>query len=81
MENYKTFFESRISAGAMKKLPKAEAPGKPETKTISLWSYDKEGHAKKCGDRCCEFPNKTNEQFFKVATPCLNDHHLKDEEN
>ena len=37
-------FESRISAGAVEKLPEARVPGKPDANTISSWSYDMEGH-------------------------------------
>ena len=44
-------FESRISAGAMEKLPETKATGKPDAETISSWSYDMEGHAKKCVER------------------------------
>ena len=40
-----------------------------------------EGHAKKCVERYCEFANKTTEQFFKVATPCMDDHQFKEQEN
>ena len=40
-----------------------------------------EGHAKKCVERYCEIANKTTEQFFKVATPCMDDHHFREEEN
>ena len=29
----------------------------------------------------CEIANKTTEQLHSVATPCLDDHHLKEEEN
>ena len=43
VDNYRTMFESRISAGAMEKLPETRAPGKLETHTISSWSYDMEG--------------------------------------
>ena len=43
------------------------------TNTISSWSYDMEGHAKKCVDRYCELANKTTEQLFKVK--------LKEEDN
>ena len=39
-----------------------------------------EGHAKKCVDRYCEFANKTTEQFYKDATPCMDDHQFKEEE-
>ena len=36
---------------------------------------------KKCVERYCELANKTTQQFFKVATPCLDDHQFKEEEN
>ena len=44
VDNYRTMFESRISAGSTKKLPCSEI-------SVSFfWSYDMEGHAKKmCG--------------------------------
>ena len=40
-----------------------------------------EGHAKKCVERYCEFVNKTTQQFFKIATQCLDDHQSKEKEN
>ena len=43
VDNYRTMFESRISADATEKLPF------PQNLPISSWSYDMEGHAKKCG--------------------------------
>ena len=39
-----------------------------------------EGQAKKCVERYCELANKTTEQFFKVATPCMDDHQFEEEE-
>ena len=44
VDNYRSMFESRISAGATEKLPRS---GRPDA-NISTWSYDMEGHAKKC---------------------------------
>ena len=44
------------------------------------WSYDMEGHAKKCVERYCELANKTTQQLNKVSTPCIDDHHFKEEE-
>ena len=73
-------FESRISAGAMEQLPETRAPGKPDADTISSWSYDVEGHAKKCVKRNCELANKTIEQLYNVATPCMDDHQFREEE-
>ena len=69
-------FESRISAGATEKLPWWE---KPHAQTVA-WSYDMEGHAQKCVERCCELANKKVEQLYKVSTPCLDDHEFKKEE-
>ena len=67
-------FESRISAGATEKLPCSE------NLSISSWSYDVEGHAKKCVERYCELANKTIQQLYKVSTPCIDDHHFTEEE-
>ena len=39
-----------------------------------------EGHAKKCVERYCELANKTIQQLHKVSTPCIDDHHFKEEE-
>ena len=74
VDNYRTMFESRISAGATEKLPCSE------NLHISSWSYDMEGHAKKCVERYCELANKTTQQLYKVSTPCIDDHHFKEEE-
>ena len=46
---------------------------------ISSWSYDTECHAKKCVERYCELANKTTRQLYKVSTPCIDDHHVKEE--
>ena len=71
---YRTMFESRVSAGATEKLPYFQ------NFRISSWFYDMEGHAKKCVERYCEFANKTTQQLYRVSTPCLDDHHFKEEE-
>ena len=39
-----------------------------------------EGHAKKCVERYCELANRTTQQLYKVSTPCIDDHHFKEEE-
>ena len=78
--NNRDTFESRISAGAKEKLP-TRASGKPDAETISSWSYDMEGHARKCVAKYCELANKTTRQLYKVATPCMDDHQFKEEEN
>ena len=76
VDNYRSMFETRISAGAIEELPSTE---KSEA-NISSWSYDMESHAKKCVDRYCELANKTTQQLHKVSTPCIDDHHFKEEE-
>ena len=73
--------ESRLSAGAVEKLAETKATEKLDAETISSWSYDVDGHGKKCVERYCELPNKTTEQLHKVATPCMDDHQFKEEEN
>ena len=49
VDNYRTIFESRLSAVGTEKLPF------PQNIRISSWSYDMEGQAKKCVERYCEF--------------------------
>ena len=34
-----------------------------------------------CGKIHCELANKTTQQLYKVATPCMDDHQFKEEEN
>ena len=67
VDNYRTMFESRISAV----LPYSK------NFRISSWSFDLEGHAKKCVERYCELANKTSQQPCKVSTPCIDAHHFK----
>ena len=74
VDKYRTMFESRISTGGTEKLPCSE------NLCISSWSYNMEGHAKKCVERYCELANKTTQQLYKVSTPCTDDHHFKEEE-
>ena len=74
VDNNRTMFESRISAGRVEKLPF------PQNLRISSWSYHMAGHAKKCVERYCELANKTTQQLHKVSTPCIDDHHFKEEE-
>ena len=40
---------------------------------ISSWSYDMEG------ERYCELANRTTQQLYKASTPCIDDHHFKEE--
>ena len=66
VDNYRNMFESIISAGASEKTCS-------ENLCISSWSYDMEGHAKKCVERYCELANKrrnnsTKYQFLALTT-------------
>ena len=38
-------------------------------------------HAKKCVERNCELASKTTQQLYKVSTPCIDDHHFKEEKS
>ena len=67
-------FESRIFAEGTEKLPYSE------NLRISSWSYDMEGHAKKCVEIYCDLANKTAQQLHKVSTPCIDDHHFKEDD-
>ena len=80
VDNYRAMFEPRISAGGTEKLPYSENFCISSNLRISSWSYDVEGHAKKCMERYCELPNKTTPQLYKVSTPCIDYHHFKDKE-
>ena len=73
VDNYRTMFKSRISVGGAEKLPF------PQNLRISSWSCDMAGHAKKCVERYCELASKTTQQLCKVSTPCIDDHHFKEE--
>ena len=74
VDNCGTMFESRISAGGTERL------SFPQNLCISSCSYDMAGHAKKCVERYWELANKTTQQLYKVSTPCIDDHHFKEEE-
>ena len=54
--------------------------GENSDANISSRSCDIEGHAKKCVERYGELANKTTQQVYKVATPCIGDHQFKEEE-
>ena len=74
VDNCRTMFESRISAGETEKLSFTQ------NLRISSWSHDMEGHAKKCVERYCLLAKRTTQQIYKVSTPCIDDHHFKEEE-
>ena len=62
VDNNSAMFESRISAGELKTTMLGKS-------SYFSWSYDMEGHAKKCVERYFELANKTTQQLYKVSTP------------
>ena len=58
--NYRTMFESRISAEGVEKLPY------PQNLRISSWSYDMEGHAKKCVERYKQVDTTTLQSIYSL---------------
>ena len=80
VDNYKSMFESRISVGRNENYQNLKPQGNLRQTLYSSWSHDMEGHANKCVERYGELANKTTEQLYKVATPCLDDHQFKEEE-
>ena len=76
VDNYRTMFESRISAGRVEKI---------NYHSLKIFVFlhglmDMAGHAKKCVERYCELAIKTTQQLYKVSTPCIDDHHFKEED-
>ena len=61
VDNYRTMFESRISAGGLEKLPFSQ------NNRISSWSYDMVGHAKKCVERYCELANNSTKYLLRAS--------------
>ena len=60
VDNNRTMFESRISAGGVEKLPF------PQNLRISSWSYGIAGRAKKCVERYCGVGKQDGRSnFFK----------------
>ena len=59
--------------GSNRKLPGWE---NSRAKTVA-WSYDREGHAKKCVERHCQRASKKIEQLYQVSTFCMDDQSFK----
>ena len=51
-----------------------------ELKAITAWELDMSGHAEQCVDRYCELAHCIPGSLKKVATPCLGDRVLTEEE-
>ena len=50
------------------------------TGPIQAWSYDMAGHAAQCVERYCELADKSVKDLKDVATPCIDDHQLSQED-
>ena len=61
VDNYRNMFESEISTGAIEQLPSS----RKLDANISSWSYDMEGHAKKCVERSCELATEQLNSYTK----------------
>ena len=70
-----TMFESRISAGGFREIT---IPLKIFVFLHGLMTWLV--MQRKCVERYCELANKTTQQLYKVSTPCIDDHHFKEEE-
>ena len=73
VDEHKNMFESLISAGTIERLRGWET----SHEKVTAWCYDTEGHAKKRVERYSELANKEIDQFFRVSTPCVDDHQFK----
>ena len=69
-----TITEIRSNPGSLQELLKCYLILSNLAQTFPYWSWDMEGHAKKCVERYCELENRTTQQLYKVASPCLDDH-------
>ena len=74
VDNYRAMFESRISAGGTEKLHARKIFVFLRGPTI--WKVMQ----RNAWERYCESANKTTQQLYKVSTPCIDDHHFRDEE-
>ena len=72
VQEHRKLFESLLSAGTAKPVP----GWKRSLSDSNSWSYDMEGHAKRCVQRYSELANKRIEQLYKVSTSCPDDNLL-----
>ena len=77
VDNYRNMLESKIYARTTEKPPYSEKLGEH----MSSWSYDIEGHAKKCVERYCELAKKqlnisTRSQLHALTTTKFKDQEM-----
>ena len=63
-DNYRSMFESRIPVGVKEKRPSRNS-GKLDAETTSSWSYDMEGHEKKCVENIANLRIKQLNNYTK----------------
>ena len=76
---YRDMFESRIFAGAKEKLPTSASGNlmqKQYLLALMTWKVTQRNVWKGIANS-----NKTTQQLYKVATPCMDDHQLQEQEN
>ena len=74
VDNYRTMFESRISAGGIEKLPYLKIF--VFLHGLMTWLVMQ----RSVWNDIVSWRNKTTQQLYKVSTPCIDDHHFKEEE-
>ena len=74
-----TITEMCLNPGSLQEQEKNYLVRGNLTHTSLHGAYDMERHAKKCVERYCELANKTLHQLYKVTTPCLDHHQVKEE--
>ena len=68
VDNYRTMFESRISAEKSFHILGIFV----FLHGLMIWRV-----MQKCVERYCKLANKSTQQLYKVSTPCIDDHHFK----
>ena len=49
-------------------------------KSLYFFVVLRHGRSCQCVERYCELANRTTQQLCIVSTPCIDDHHFKEEE-
>ena len=72
--NNRTVMEKQALFSKLTSTKKDVKTEKKSHKDITAWSWDVDGHAQECVERCCELAHTTVDQLYQVFTPCLDDH-------
>ena len=73
VDNYRTMFESRISAGGVEKLPSSQ--NIRILHFFMTWLVMQ----RNVWNDIVSWQTRTTQQLYKVSTPCIDDHHLEEE--